>query len=498
MARKSGRSRGCEPCRRQKMKCDERQPECLQCVRRGRKCPGPLQGLIVFKTDPTNPTKFRRVLETEDPSPISGIQSQLAPSAGPNSDRALISTNPDPFSSMKIPLTHRTNAHFQHFMVHTVKCCWPFQPELLGLWCGKQATSQPAIFYGILSMSASHRFHLDTNSPYGNQWRVQALEFRSKMILDVQTTVNRIEASNAEFAATMIAWLISGEASNANVPEMDIHMAGLQRLIQFAGGFDSLDMSTISFLIGVDILWAAVKCTAPSLPLPSKYLTYALNHPILTIYDSDLSDAEITGSLKHRMSQTLGSRFLDAPWSTHLDRPLKVAIWNFCTLITHYETDRIRPAHERIVSYTDNNPWSVSQRHILTLSYDNLGPTDINEPLRRSMLAYSMARYCSFGAFPCMDLVAGTLREALEPRIAVFYSVAPDLLFWILFVGALTARPISEHYQWYCAGLAGVASGLGLVAWRDARPVLEQFLYVHRLSDRSVDRVWRDVSTQTM
>jgi hypothetical protein len=28
-------------------------------------------------------------------------------------------------------------------MLHTVKCGWPFQPEMLGIWCEEGAMTQP-------------------------------------------------------------------------------------------------------------------------------------------------------------------------------------------------------------------------------------------------------------------------------------------------------------------------------------------------------------------
>jgi hypothetical protein len=250
-------------------------------------------------------------------------------------------------------------------------------------------------------------------------------------------------------------------------------------------------------LYSVDILWAIVKCTAPALPLPLKYLKYVMEHPDLTIYPCDLSEMDLVGLPGPSNFQSLGYRFDHSTWAASLDQPLKITIRNFCNLIIHYETDKLRPERERIVTYTDNNPWNLSQRYLLTLSYEHLGPDDIREPLRRSMLAYSMTRYCNFGAFPCMDAIAGTLKESLVPRLGILYSTAPDLLFWVLFVGALVARQTSGHYQWHCAHLAHVSSTLGLIAWSDARSILQEFFYIDRPWDNSVERIWQSILSQT-
>jgi hypothetical protein len=174
-----------------------------------------------------------------------------------------------------------------------------------------------------------------------------------------------------------------------------------------------------------------------------------------------------------------------------------VSIRNFCHLIIHYETDKLRPKRERTVAYMDNNPWNLSQRYLLTLSYEDLGPGDIREPLRRSMPGYSMTQYSQFDAFACMDVIAGTLRESLVPRLGILYSTALNLLFCILFVSVLVTRETSEHYHWYCAHLVNASLVLGLAEWSDARPILREVLYIDRPLDSSVERLWQNISSQT-
>ncbi|KAF1985155.1 hypothetical protein K402DRAFT_405306 [Aulographum hederae CBS 113979] len=41
------RTRACLPCRTRRMKCDETAPRCLQCLRAGRECPGPITGPLI-------------------------------------------------------------------------------------------------------------------------------------------------------------------------------------------------------------------------------------------------------------------------------------------------------------------------------------------------------------------------------------------------------------------------------------------------------------------
>ncbi|KAH8424931.1 Zn(II)2Cys6 transcription factor domain-containing protein [Aspergillus melleus] len=64
MARHPGLSKGCKTCRDRKVKCDEKRPECTQCIRRGDKCPGPTAGPIFLQaTSSDKSSKYVRIGE---------------------------------------------------------------------------------------------------------------------------------------------------------------------------------------------------------------------------------------------------------------------------------------------------------------------------------------------------------------------------------------------------------------------------------------------------
>lgn len=233
-----------------------------------------------------------------------------------------------------------------------------------------------------------------------------------------------------------------------------------------------------------------MKCEPAALPVSSKYLDFIRKYATPSVRPSSPLEGVTMHLSGSNMFRALGSRFINSTWTKELDQPLRVMIQNFCNLIVHYEADEQRRQHEKQVRFEDNNPWNLSQLYLLSLSY--AGHEDIREPLRRSILAYSMTRYCKFGAFPCMDIIAGTLKDSLVSRVDHLLSTASDLFFWILYVGALTANRTSKYYQWYCTGLAKLSPTLGLNAWSDVESFLEQFLYIYRNSDKSAERVWQD------
>lgn len=243
----------------------------------------------------------------------------------------------------------------------------------------------------------------------------------------------------------------------------------------------------------MDILCAITRGTPPKLPASQKWVAMAMQHPAIRISFSPTDTLE-SDNIPGRIFKLLGTRFSNAPWSTLLDYRLRKALHNACRLILHYEINELRPKNEKQVNHGDNDPWMLAQRYLLTLSYNHLGPADIQEPLRRSILVCTMTRYCKFGVFPCMDTIATDLKTSLTPRLEVFQRVAPDLFLWILHTGAMAARARkrSPIYQWYCESLAEASRGMNLNDWSEAESLLKQFLYVPRASERLGEDTWRD------
>jgi hypothetical protein len=79
-----------------------------------------------------------------------------------------------------------------------------------------------------------------------------------------------------------------------------------------------------------------------------------------------------------------------------------------------------------------------------------------------------------------MTMDIGTLPS--HPPLTFLTHIAPDLLFWILFIGGLASQGYSSH-AWFVHHLAGVARDLGLKEWTShVRPMLAQFFYTDRVS----------------
>ncbi|KAF8860838.1 hypothetical protein BDZ45DRAFT_800523 [Acephala macrosclerotiorum] len=69
MARLPGRSRGCRICRQRRIKCDLKVPECTQCKRNKKKCPGPITGTFYIVASET-PQDFSNLDDNSQGEPL--------------------------------------------------------------------------------------------------------------------------------------------------------------------------------------------------------------------------------------------------------------------------------------------------------------------------------------------------------------------------------------------------------------------------------------------
>ncbi|KAH9213033.1 hypothetical protein DL95DRAFT_168239 [Leptodontidium sp. 2 PMI_412] len=96
------RTRACQACHSRRMRCDETLPNCTQCLRAGRQCPGPIEGPMIV--DVTAQTELRA-----HSRPGSSLRrSRNSPTA--------TTTMPSPISPSQIPSLVQN--FFSHFLDH--------------------------------------------------------------------------------------------------------------------------------------------------------------------------------------------------------------------------------------------------------------------------------------------------------------------------------------------------------------------------------------------
>ena len=182
---------------------------------------------------------------------------------------------------------------------------------------------------------------------------------------------------------------------------------------------------------------------------------------------------------------TLGHRFFNAPWSQEIHPIFKTLLSHFQQLVSYYES----------FNEADVEPMSVENDCLLYLNYRLLALpfecllTPFEETLRLSVLTYCCVRIWNLYGVPCLGALLDKLRKSLFRSLYIFQSTAPDLLFWILFVGSLASRGMKSN-SWFLSHLTDAAEQLGLKDWASAGSTLETFFFVCRRHDEPAKDLW--------
>jgi hypothetical protein len=182
-------------------------------------------------------------------------------------------------------------------------------------------------------------------------------------------------------------------------------------------------------------------------------------------------------------SSALGTRFFDASWPIH--PTFRSIISSFQQIISYYES----------FANVDVEPMSVENDCLLFLCYRlmslpfQVSLTPFEETLRLSIMAYTCVRIWTLYGIPCLERLVELLRKSLFTSLSALQSTAPDLLFWILFIGSLASKAMKSH-SWFLAQLKNIADKLSLQKWDHAVSLLEKFFFICRPSDEPAKELW--------
>lgn len=184
-------------------------------------------------------------------------------------------------------------------------------------------------------------------------------------------------------------------------------------------------------------------------------------------------------------TSAFGARFFTASWSKDIHPIFKSIISSFQQLISYYES----------FNDVDVEPMSVENDCLLYLSHRLLSLpchcplTVFEETLRLSIMTYSCVRIWNLYGIPCLGCLIETLRKSLLRSFSILQSTAPDLLFWILFMGSLASKGMKSN-SWFLAHLMDVAEQLSLKNWDSALSVLKNYFFVCRPRDEPAKELW--------
>ncbi|CEL03952.1 hypothetical protein ASPCAL05088 [Aspergillus calidoustus] len=392
----------------------------------------------------------------------------------------------DPFAASAVKMTDSMNLYFHHFRIHTIAACYPLDATRMSQWWWQKAITQPALLQALLFLTAGHQATLESSN--GVSSRVIQKSMRDMLHLrgDTLKTLNNIMMDPvravAESTTLVVASLVAIEAVDANVEAHEAHMKGLRRLVSLMGGLDTLDHMTLSKIYQSDVKSAALYNTRPVFPISARWRSEILQDSRLFLTHDELDTSKDLAAL--------GTSFFSAAWYPTLEPSMKTFIQVMQRLIAYYEHAQRHPSS---VMPTDNDLFLVMEHQLLSACYATTDPTDINEPLRQTLIVYLNLRVWHFQSFPFMQYMVEALRTALEVPLAHLQAETPELLFWMLVIGSLASQGYKCH-RWFVNALSDVVERLGLGEWDAARRVLATYFYTEQVSEkRAEEDLWNEL-----
>ena len=184
-------------------------------------------------------------------------------------------------------------------------------------------------------------------------------------------------------------------------------------------------------------------------------------------------------------SSALGRQFFTSPWSQDFPTELRSIIEAFRQMIPLYES--IAESDLRSSPYQNDHLLLLVHR-LYSLPYI-CSLTPLQDITRLAVLLYAVIRIWTFEGKPCIEVLLQTLQQGFEKTFTLLEDIAPDLLFWILFLGVLAARGLPSR-GWFLEKARRSAERLGLKTWDDAARVLEQFFFARRPNGETAKALW--------
>ncbi|KAL3485003.1 hypothetical protein BJX62DRAFT_44813 [Aspergillus germanicus] len=392
----------------------------------------------------------------------------------------------DPFAASAVKMTDSMNLYFHHFRIHTIAACYPLDATRMSQWWWQKAITQPALLQALLFLTAGHQATLESSNGVSSKVIQKSMRDMLHLRGDTLKTLNNIMMDPvravAESTTLVVASLVAIEAVDANMEAHDAHMKGLKRLVSLMGGLDTLDHMTLSKIYQSDVKSAALYNTRPVFPISARWRSEILQDSRLFLTRDELDTSKELAAL--------GTRIFSGPWYPALEPSMNTFLQVMQRLIMYYEHAQRHPSS---VMPTDNDLFLVMEHQLLSACYSTTDPTDINEPLRQTLIIYLNLRVWHFQSFPFMQYMVEALRTALEVPYAYLQTQTPELLFWIMVIGSLASQGYKCH-RWFVNGLSDMVERLGLGEWETARRVLAGYFYTEQVSEkRAEEDLWNEV-----
>ncbi|KAH7377943.1 hypothetical protein BKA64DRAFT_687582 [Cadophora sp. MPI-SDFR-AT-0126] len=262
-------------------------------------------------------------------------------------------------------------------------------------------------------------------------------------------------------------------AYTENFASLDIHLGGLERIVELRGGWNSFDHSETwrCQLFGVDIAGACRRDSETRFPLPDTLIqeVHTTNHsPTIGAYGTSPFLASCLGLYKH-------------------DQLLLKAFHDLSIAIDYVERkSRLGEAWADIKFFVF---WIDPIVHSLVGQEFSEESKSLQEVTRLGLLLFlsKTRRYC--GQLGVSTRCFNTKLRSLvtEQDLSNFGVLGEKVLLWALFMGSVESMEKSDQ-DWYIDKLAEVTYKMGSWSWTETLAAVKEFIWIREVFDADQHR----------
>ncbi|KAI1178840.1 hypothetical protein F4777DRAFT_37681 [Nemania sp. FL0916] len=399
----------------------------------------------------------------------------------------------DPFAAMpRDQMTPRMDKHLYYYvnvLMRQMRPSWTFALVRKKFGCGSFANADDLQLNAICVFASTARAMRTSDlSVYSVTDELGAADLRSasfdwlyfkgKTMRIINTRLTNPRDAISDHTIGAICELIMSETYIGNMDHVAIHALGLRRLVDLRRSSDDLPYPLEYRILEAYIKAATVSLTRPTIP-----------------FTLELRKAMPLAGIEHVLPD-LGSALIQNWSQLSLDQTFISILYDIITTTRH------------IQARSENGAWCSDEDYHESIACKNLR---IEYELLNWRASNTIEKACRIA---CLLYVNTCLIRAYRPSAAIIrnlvnalcetlknspgseaegtspWTYCPDMLFWVLVIGAHCSRQQPENERFFLESVWQVATLLNLHTWNAARNLLAHYLFIDDVYQETLEMIW--------
>ncbi|KAE8550565.1 hypothetical protein EYB25_006793 [Talaromyces marneffei] len=381
----------------------------------------------------------------------------------------------DPFQATQIRLSSAQYQHLKFFLYDLVPQAAPFMnhgvAKLRKHWISL-AQSSPSVLYACITSAVTNKslmtgdFFADPATQRNSLLILDRLRNRGETISLINRDLSSVPSATSDACISAVSLLISVEVTGSNPQDIAPHLHGLRKMVSLRKNFADINKSVRSQVEWNDIRSACKTMTKPFFPF-IRYTMPSHTPPEVSVKNAGkLASAlrlldQIPGVFGVEMCRTIDDLTSLTLYAEIFKLQPKLAAILFDEEIEEYFNNEVLYTEYCLV----NDRWITtppSSAPNINASPDTpihrlRGDDTIEGAVRLASLLFHNTTIWPFypAIAPLFPLPIFCLETALRNGIAAgTYTFLPDLLIWLLFIGATAGKYLPTARAWFMDELA--------------------------------------------